>query len=471
MESHTEYIGIIYTKKPAESRIMQYLDSNMDWQTSLIELPADTALIEVSSANHKLPWRPVLHGYWALTNRIPDLLPDDADDLNDRFHTIQAVKQKNLSEPKHLDLGTQTEKFQNNAVIWLSRGLKAKQAGEYEQALEIWLQARPELPEASYAIGSEFIRLASEQRMKPYYEQATGMYFWGLGGGLKTEQNIDAFEEDLLYLKLLMTPGEIEKFPDSEDAYDEERLSAIRLYWENADPLPTTPSNPRLIEHYSRVAEAIEQFPDENSPLGFDDRGKAWVRYGEPDSVFDEDLIPDRGAMMNFISDFFFLVENSGTPCKFSLTASFIGTSDRDEAETGVDVLSLVNLVDDKIRSNTMFSAGEIWSYHRSRINSADNVLLYFRQGKNSVFKETYGLEEYFSPTLFISNQSDCRLANLKSGLVVQYVLYRKLMGFDPFFRNQLERLDTGIFSNAASLSGAAVVNLATHHKAVNQLQ
>ena len=46
---------------------------------------------------------------------------------------------------------------------------------------------------------------------------------------------------------------------------------------------PVTEANERLLEHYRRVAFALENFGTYASP--WDDRGNAYIRYGDPDHV------------------------------------------------------------------------------------------------------------------------------------------------------------------------------------------
>jgi len=159
----------------------------------------------------------------------------------------------------------------------LRQGLQALETGDTLKALQAWEQAE----DPGYAIARYYLHLAATLKLKDHYDKATRLFYRELNGSFDLPAGKQAFEKDLLYLKLLMTPEEFENRFGKKT--ERELPQAVRLFWENADPLPTSPANPRLIEHYARVAEALNRFPDESSPLGFDDRGKAWVRYGEPD--------------------------------------------------------------------------------------------------------------------------------------------------------------------------------------------
>ncbi len=58
----------------------------------------------------------------------------------------------------------------------------------------------------------------------------------------------------------------------------------FREFWESRDPEPLTALNERLLEHYRRVSFAREFFAFGKDP--WDDRGKVYVRFGEPDVRF-----------------------------------------------------------------------------------------------------------------------------------------------------------------------------------------
>lgn len=53
-------------------------------------------------------------------------------------------------------------------------------------------------------------------------------------------------------------------------------------FWTSRDPNPITEENERLIEHYRRLEYARNQYPGKDISA-YDDRGKIYVRYGEPD--------------------------------------------------------------------------------------------------------------------------------------------------------------------------------------------
>lgn len=72
---------------------------------------------------------------------------------------------------------------------------------------------------------------------------------------------------------------EAEEYLALEDSSSREEY--WRKFWKSQDPTPTTDRNERYEEHLRRVAYAAERF---SSHIGrWDDRGRVYVKYGEPD--------------------------------------------------------------------------------------------------------------------------------------------------------------------------------------------
>ena len=57
----------------------------------------------------------------------------------------------------------------------------------------------------------------------------------------------------------------------------------LLAWWRGEDPLPATQKNERVREHLQRVSHARKEYASEASPTGFDERGRIYVRLGEPD--------------------------------------------------------------------------------------------------------------------------------------------------------------------------------------------
>lgn len=62
-----------------------------------------------------------------------------------------------------------------------------------------------------------------------------------------------------------------------------EKSSFLITYWRKHDSFPITIENERLVDHERRVFYAKKYFFSEQGEFGFDDRGKTYIRWGEPE--------------------------------------------------------------------------------------------------------------------------------------------------------------------------------------------
>lgn len=88
-----------------------------------------------------------------------------------------------------------------------------------------------------------------------------------------------------------LLPNDLKESINLEAALQEEDTKAhlspdagtkLLAWWRSQDPFPATESNERLTEHLNRVKYASNQFRSEADEALLDDRGKIYVRYGEP---------------------------------------------------------------------------------------------------------------------------------------------------------------------------------------------
>ncbi len=97
-------------------------------------------------------------------------------------------------------------------------------------------------------------------------------------------QSVDSLSAaDLKAMRLILSEQERKAF-DRLTTLQEQREWA-RRYWKRRDPTPTTERNERFEEFLQRLEYARQWFRAPNE-LGFDDRGRIYVRYGEPTERF-----------------------------------------------------------------------------------------------------------------------------------------------------------------------------------------
>ncbi|MDA0710725.1 MAG: tetratricopeptide repeat protein, partial [bacterium] len=86
-------------------------------------------------------------------------------------------------------------------------------------------------------------------------------------------------ERDLYYdLKYIAQGPVLETFEKASDSGEKRTL--FYNFWRRLDPAPVTEANERQLEYYRRVAFSREYFGAYRQP--WDDRGEAYIRYGDP---------------------------------------------------------------------------------------------------------------------------------------------------------------------------------------------
>lgn len=92
-------------------------------------------------------------------------------------------------------------------------------------------------------------------------------------------------------------------------------------WWRQQDAFPATESNERLEEHLRRVVLAFDEYPWDDDPRGFDDRGEIYIRFGRPSrSTIVENRSPEmrmRPASRRIPPNEFWVYEHVGYDAHF----------------------------------------------------------------------------------------------------------------------------------------------------------
>jgi GWxTD domain-containing protein len=104
--------------------------------------------------------------------------------------------------------------------------------------------------------------------------------------------------------------------PYTADHFDmmgpEEREDFLRIFWRSKDPLPVTPVNERLVEHWRRIVmtDLLYGLPRLKLRGWETDRGQMYIRYGAP--VYEEYTQGDAGLVTQ--SSWFYVYDLNGEP-------------------------------------------------------------------------------------------------------------------------------------------------------------
>ena len=172
-------------------------------------------------------------------------------------------------------------------------GMRLVEEGRWREGLALWESARDELSARALRdprIGLAYVEVATEHEAEDLYGTATGMLLWGLSG-TPVEGSSAAIREELERVRLIVPETRRREWESLDERPDEEVLLTLKQFWVELDPTPVTPENERLIEHWSRIHEARRRFVfNRSSPIGTDDRGVVFLRFGEPPRM-------DRGSL------------------------------------------------------------------------------------------------------------------------------------------------------------------------------
>lgn len=114
------------------------------------------------------------------------------------------------------------------------------------------------------------------------FEQSTVCYYQAMETLTDKEMLDYQFDEQ----KILLTKEEKAEFEAV--SYDQKRY-VFQRFWKSRDPDPSTVENERLTEHFRRVNFARFNFHF-TAPPYYDDRGKIYIKYGEPDERYNSPL-------------------------------------------------------------------------------------------------------------------------------------------------------------------------------------
>lgn len=185
---------------------------------------------------------------------------------------------------------------------------------ELEKRIKEWIAAHPGEARGYVSLGNlclalgrpkEAIKLLQDAMLKgvespAFYKVLADNYLMAGNGALfteayyqwlKTSEGDEKLQQEFELSTFVMSEQDAAAFNDTPLS---EKALWLEKYWREHDPNPITVGNELLLEHYDRYWYSREHFRTTISTLGFDDRGKIYIKWGPPEERF-SDPMPNIG--------------------------------------------------------------------------------------------------------------------------------------------------------------------------------
>lgn len=263
---------------------------------------------------------------------------------------------------------------QTDTEGYYSQGLTEQEEGNFEKALQIWMEAKENIKEPDFRISQSFIQLATKENLEDYFRSASDMYFWGLSG-----QVSDFEKEALLNEAALLRPLlDRKRYRDIEariQDLDSGVLKVLANYWNSLDPTPLTDYNERLIEHWQRIIYARNHFMKTNGEE-LDDRADVYIKYGKPYYTKD--------GQLNYAPSFVTRILKEGIQ-----TPSFASADQL--AITSTQRMNLEN----RVRQYHEYPRYEVWIYRDLNDEVQNTVFMFGTRSGTSSFRRIQSVDDF----------------------------------------------------------------------------
>lgn len=174
---------------------------------------------------------------------------------------------------------------------WIERTRADLSDAQQYDAFRATMQKQFEAETFSPLVADAYLTLLNRDRLEADRDFAQQVYLRLTEslGSATSEAEREVHRRHAAQLMPLLSDADVEQVLRSDrDArvdkwtFQEGAGEYLERWWRRGDPMPGTLHNERLIEHIERVAVATEQYGCQDRLSGFDDRGKVFVRYGDP---------------------------------------------------------------------------------------------------------------------------------------------------------------------------------------------
>jgi len=322
------------------------------------------------------------------------------------------------------------------ADSYLKQGVYLEHQGKPEQALQLWQQAIGVLEVPSVVIATEYLRMATQYKLRDYFPSASDYYMWGMSGSDSTDVklNIKALEDELARLEPLLDQRKFKKWHTLLEENNPIIFEEIRQFWVRLNIRPSTDYNERLIEHWSRIAYAREHFVRSNEPpFGTDERGWYYVKYGEPDRI-------DSGRVDVTRDKIQWILDQLRPPPPPNL-------DNFDPPHGNFDLMITSNRI-----SNLFLNPNyELWIYNSPADQMSHNLVLIFGHRSGGSFGRLQVLEDFmpisaFDVSVLLRSDYNPALPPVPVGMVLQMIYYEHFFSKDPYFAQLYSGLTAELF-------------------------
>jgi GWxTD domain-containing protein len=378
---------------------------------------------------------------------------------------------------------TSEAKILDSAIKLIDEGCK-------NEALELLDKSTEKIRRPGLIYSITYLDLAASLNRKELFGKATTTYLVSLSGEMYSEEEKAVLLLEMHMLTPLLSSDDKERLIQFSNNEDPGKLAdEIGKIWIGLDPTPTIPANQRLIEHRNRIREASEKFPDIEQPHGLDARGMAWLRYGEPDIVYDRPFNFNRGELFAFVSEFQEMQESFGISASADDFTGFLVTEDADaiaedsdsdneqtiritgSSSSGTsqfDAARTTNDLMNTIFSNPFHTNINIWIYNRFDEGMDENLVFYFAETHNNVYRQIASLDDWIPQGLFRPSSRGYN-ASFSPALPLQYLAYQRLMHVDRQFMDAYTELENRIFNNPVERSETQLLHMASNVRTRHQ--
>lgn len=370
----------------------------------------------------------------------------------------------------------------------LDKSNRLAEEGHKEQALELLHESLEKIRHPGLIYALAYLDLVASLNKKDLYGKATTMYLVALSRYPFSEEDKAALILEIYLLNPLLNSDEernlIEYISDSDFYKAADEISKI---WIRLDPTPSIAGNQRLIEHRIRIQYALHKFPDADQKHGLDARGVALLRYGEPDTIYDRPFNFNRGELFAFVSEFQEMKESFGISESAGDFTGFLVTEDADDISDDSENGQTFRITGSSSSGNSQFDAARttddlidtiyrnpfhtnlnIWVYNRFNEGMDENLVFYFAETKNNVFRQIASLDDWIPQGLFRPSSRGYN-ASFSPALPLQYLAYQRLMHVDRQFMDAYNELENRIFNNPVERSETALLHMASNVRTRHQ--